>query len=254
VTNPQTLNLDDVATYLLAPSRAEAEPAFAAASQRVHQIFSDEDWIVSHQTNEFQDGARRALYRNEIQPAFRQKLVDDGIDEVGYEGLLAVAQYSSLDISLRSFDAQPRSNRGWRVRLVGYPNVQTVAVGLSSNYQGTQSQNQMGDASALIREAALNVLAGQPEQALLGEYPSATSDHWDGRGLMPNPVFTVGTLDIVDMEAQGASLRMVRNTTVKKELASFFALRGLDRHSFVQDGHARLEELRAIAVALGTET
>ena len=68
---------------------------------------------------------------------------------------------------------------------------------------------------------------------------------------MPEPVLSVGTLDIATFdEGRGAKLRMVRNTTVKKEVATYFALKGMTVDSFMAQGMTELGKLRAIARAL----
>jgi hypothetical protein len=163
---------------------------------------------------------------------------------------VGAVQYVSIQISAKAVMADTRNNRGWRIRLMGFPSLQVLAGGLCSHYQGTQNQNLMGEASERIRQTALGVLGGANRVAL-EQWPSATAEDWDGRGLMPRPVTTIGDLDISTFDqGRGALLQMVRNTTVKKDLATFFALRSFGKDSFLTDGPEFLNEVKGVAMAL----
>ncbi len=94
----------------------------------------------------------------------------------------------------------------------------------------------MGRASGLIRARALEFLTGDAKRAL-EQWPSATAEDWEERGLMSEPILRIGSLDISSFDGgAGAKLRMVRNTTVKKELATFFAIRGMTLNEFEATG------------------
>ena len=69
---------------------------------------------------------------------------------------------------------------------------------------------------------------------------------------MANPVLMIGNLDISSFdEGRGAKLRMIRNTTVKKELATFFAIKGMTAETFISEGPVLLDTLRRVALDLG---
>ena len=69
---------------------------------------------------------------------------------------------------------------------------------------------------------------------------------------MVSPVVNLGDLDISTYDGgAGAKLRMVRNTTVKKELSTFFAIKGMAASDFLKGGAAPLSTLKKIALTLG---
>ena len=243
--------VDFLLDFLLAPTQSEAESAWSDASQSVTQMFPAPKWGFDRSINPFTADGRPNLYKNEIPTDFRQWLELQQIDEGGYVQLVREVQYNSIQVWLESlFSQRQRSNKGWRLRIVGYPSLNTIAVGLSGNYQGSQAQNQIGAASALIRGVALDVLSSDTEaRSLLESYPSATAAHWDDRGLMESPVTTLSGLDISSYG--GVRLRMARNTTVKKEIATFFAIAGMGVEAFRTDIGSHLANLRLIAARLG---
>lgn len=244
-------DLGPVASFLSARSESRAEAAWVDALPAISERFVPDSWAVDHSTNPYGQGAHSNLYRVECQKDFRDWLQTAGISEEDYGGFVGAVQYVSFQVNLRSLMDRPRSNKGWRIRVIGFPSLGVIACGLSSHYQGTQNHNQMGRASQLIRTRALEVVSGESREAL-EDWPAATPEHWEERGLMPEPVLEIGSLDISTYdEGKGAKLRMVRNTTVKKELATFFALKGMTHEQFVQNGPDYLETLRRVAFDLG---
>lgn len=246
----------DIRKFLLAPDSGSAASAWPDVEPALHVAFDDATWGVDEVTSEFSIDGRPNLYRAEMQKPFRDFLDSKGIGEEDYSSVVLPVQYNSVQIWLRKlFTGQRRSNQGWRIRLVGFPSIQIVAVGLASNYQGTQNQNTMGAASAMLRKAALDVLAENADaRALLEEFPSASSEHWDGRGLMPSPVLSIGSTDISDFDEAGAQLKFVRNTTVKKEIATFFFIKGLEAHQFEEEGPEMIAGLQSAAFLLGQDS
>lgn len=244
--------LDQIAAFLLAGTKEEADDLAPTALQLLAAEFPAGDWGMDHDSNLFGHGALRNLYEREIPSDFRAWLTAQGIDGDQYAAAIRPIQFNFINIwPAKLFPAAARANRGWRIRFVGFPNLNTIAAGLASHYQGNQSQNEIGRASALIHHAAFHVLKGSPEQQRLEAYPAATVEHWDGRGLMPQPIHQVGGLDISSFRPEGAQLKVARNTTVKKDLASFFAVIGLPRETFVAEGNQHITALRAMAAALG---
>jgi len=247
----QEWDLARVASFLSARSQADAEAAWADALPMLSERFAPEVWGADFAINPYGQGAHSNLYRVECQRDFRDWLQQQGVTEEDYAQAVGPVQYVSFQLHLLSLMERARSNKGWRVRVMGFPSLGVVACGLGSHYQGTQNHNQMGRASELIRARALEVLTGA-SRTTFEAWPSATSDDWEERGLMAEPVLAIGDLDISTFdEGRGAKLRMVRNTTVKKELATFFAIKGMTIEAFLEDGAEHLEALRSIAVALG---
>lgn len=191
-------SLDELLGFLLASTLSESEAAWASAEDVVTAAFESPRWGVDRAINPFTPEGRPNLYRNEIPGDFRTWLEQQGIGEQQYVNFVKEIQYNSIQIWLEKlFPKGQKSNRGWRIRVIGFPSLKTIALGLSGNYQGSQAQNQIGAASAMIRGAALDVLATDFElKSLMTSYPSATSEHWDDSGLMPVPVLSVGDLDI----------------------------------------------------------
>lgn len=248
---PADVPLNAVANCLTGASEAQVENLWPAAQKQLLDLFDDATWGLSFNVNAYGQGAHANLYNVECQRDFRNWLTENDVSIEAYGEAIGEVQYVSIQIYLQSLLERGRSNRGWRIRLVGFPPLKTVAIGLSTHYQGTQNHNQMGSASRLIRSQALEVLP--PELRLvMNEFRSATAEDWEERGLMPSSVLSVGTLDISTYDdGRGAKLRMVRNTTVKKELSTFFALKGMSVEAFRQEGLSELQKLRSIALTLG---
>jgi len=247
----QEWDLSEVGSFLSARSPVEAEAAWGHALPALSEHFAPDVWGSQYSFNPFGQGAHSNLYNVECQRDFRDWLQANGVTPENYGQFVGPVQYVSFQLHLQSLMDRARNNRGWRVRVIGFPSLGIVACGLGSHYQGTQNHNQMGRASQLIRARALEVLTGSSKSAL-EEWPAATAEHWEERGLMEEPVLSIGDLDISSYdEGRGAKLRMVRNTTVKKELATFFAIKGMTVDAFLEDGAEHLDVLRSIATDLG---
>lgn len=247
------VDLEPVVRCLTGASEAQVRDAWPEAQEQLLALFDAATWGISHNVNLYGQTAHANLYNVECQSDFRNWLIENDVSIEAYGHAIGEVQYVSIQVHLQSLLERGRSNRGWRIRLVGFPPLKIVAIGLSSHYQGTQNHNQMGAASRLIRSQALEVLPPDLRQ-VMSEFRSATAEDWEERGLMPAPVLSVGTLDISDYDDKhGAKLRMVRNTTVKKELATFFALKGMSVETFTQEGLSELRKLRSIALALGRD-
>jgi hypothetical protein len=244
-------DLTPVAKFLTARSKTAAEAAWVDALPAISEGFPPNVWGCTEDINTYGPGAHANLYNTEIRRDFKTWLSSHGVSLDDYTAAVGPVQHVSAQIYLNSLFKRAVSNKGWRVNILGFPSVSIVACGLSSHYQGTQNQNHMGEASARIRARALEVLNGET-RAALGEWPSATSEDWEERGLMPEPVSHIGDLDISSFdEGRGAKLRMIRNTTVKKELATFFAIKGMTVETFISEGPVLLDTLRRIALDLG---
>jgi hypothetical protein len=244
-------DLESVSRLLTARSAEAAEAAWVDALPELSKVFPPETWVVDCTINTYGPGAHRNLYEVESQSDFKAWLSGQGVDEEAYAGAVGAVQYVSVQLHLLSLMPRARSNKGWRIRAIGFPALKVIAIGLASHYQGTQNHNQMGRASGRIRARALEVLSGEA-RAELQNWPAATAEEWEERGLMQEPVHFIGDLDISGFDSgKGAKLRMIRNTTVKKELATFFAIKGMAADSLAGDGSSQLEALQWIAIDLG---
>lgn len=242
-----------IEAFLLAGSQAAIENSWNEAEQALRRCYPSPAWVISKSENLYGAGAHRNLFQQEMPRDFRDWLTTQGIGEDEYAAGVGAVQYASAQMHLASVMPENRSNRGWRVRAIGFPALRLIAVGLASNYQGTQNQNAMGRASERIRDTAMSVLE-ERTRALLSTLPSATASDWDERGLMEVPVHSIGPIDISGYDdGAGARLRMVRNTTVKKEVATFFAIRGFTQTEFAQSAGQVFQDLRSIANELGRE-
>lgn len=242
--------LESVAQCLIARTSVAAEEAWQGTQTELEAIFASDVWGMNHSVNVYGQGAHANLYNVECQKDFRTWLSEQNVSIQDYGRAVGEVQYVAVQIYLKSLLAQARGNKGWRIRVLGFPALRVVALGLASHYQGTQNHNQMGHASARIRAQALEVLP--PDlQPTLNEFRAATAEDWEERGLMSSPVLAIGDLDISSYDNQGAKLRMVRNTTVKKELATYFALKGMTIEDFRENGLEELIKLRHIASVLG---
>lgn len=244
-------NLGPIATFLSAHAETDAEAAWVDALPAISEKFVPAVWGADRTVNAYGANSHANLFNVECQQDFRTWLKTNGVTAERYADAVGPIQYVSFQLHLLSIAERARSNKGWRVRVIAFPPLGVVACGLGTHYQGTQNHNQMGRAAQLIRARALEVLSGESRLALEA-WSSATADEWEERGLMPEPVLKIGDLDISGYdEGRGAKLRMVRNTTVKKELSTFFAIKGMTLDDFVRDGAEYLETLRRIALDLG---
>lgn len=243
--------LESVRAFLMAGSQSEIEGLWPEAEAALQHWYPSPSWVTTKSENVYGPDAHRNLYQQEMPRDFRDWLSNNGVDGAQYADAVGSVQYASAQMHLSSVMPERRANRGWRVRAIGFPSLGLIAVGLSSNYQGTQSQNSMGIASARIRDTARSFLE-ERTLSFLEALPSATSEDWDERGLMPSPITSIGPIDISGYDdGSGAKLRMVRNTTVKKELSTFFAIRGMTSDEFEGAGGDLLLNLRSIAGELG---
>lgn len=238
--------------FLLAQPDA---PTAAAALEILTSEFDPDVWACEDTGNRFAPAGLVNLYTRECPSTFRTWLADNGTTADQYAEEVGEFQYKGLNLTLKSLGVK-RDNKGWRIRLIGFPSIQIIAAGLATHYQGTQNQNAMARASVQIRDAAMTHLEGRLAEQL-AEFEPVTADHWDGRALMPEPVTMIGNLDITTYNPEaaptppGAQLRMVRNTTIKKELSAFLGIRGLTAGLFDAEGGELLSSLRVIAERLG---
>lgn len=252
--DPEEWDLDPVLALVMSASVDEAEAAWVDALPTLSQRFAPDDWGIAKDVNSYGTGSHANLFRQEVPTDFRNWLEEHQITADEYGDYVGAIQFVSVQLFLLAVMPRGRANTGWRVRLVGFPSLGLVVCGLGHHYQGTPAQSRLGRASGLIRSRALEVLDSDL-RARLETWPAATAEDWDERGLFAEfeePVRQIGTLDISGYdEDRGARLRMIRNTTVKKDLATFFAIKGLSAGSFLTDGAPRLLELRDLAFALG---
>ena len=86
---------------------------------------------------------------------------------------------------------------------------------------------------------------------LLETYQAATSDDWNEGNLIPASVKFIGSLDISGY-ADGPRLKFIRNTSAKRQIASYFAVVGMTREDFeTGSGVLHLRNFRAIAAKIG---
>lgn len=247
------LDLAPVAAYLNSSTASSAHSRWADAETTLRAIFSDSTWGIGGEPNPYGADAYANILQRESRKDFKDWIANEGVTLERFTQALGEIQYVSIQIFLKRLFPRARSNRGWRIRIVGFPALELIAIGLGSHYQGTQNQNAMGVASRHLHQAALEFLP--PDlRVVLAEFPPATPEDWEERGLMGSPITSLGDLDISSFDAgAGAKLRMVRNTTVKKDLSTFFAIKGLTASEFLASGEAELRKLQRLAISLGTE-
>lgn len=251
-TTPQ-VDLAVISTFLLESERTVREGQLDSVRQVLRNMFPGNLWTITPNENSYSPDSHSNLYNAEVGGGFRTWLIAQGADVARYKSAIGPTQYVSLDLQLKSLTPHFMGNKGWRLRLVGFPSIDLIVIGLGSHYQGTQSQKKMGAASGLIREMA-NQVWGPELKELAQGFPNANAEHWDRRGLMGEPILRIGDLDISGFQdGIGAELRMVRNTTVKKELATFFALTGMNKHDFDSRGYEVISTMRSLALRLGED-
>ena len=142
-TASSTWDLAPVAHYLTASTDSDAETAWAAAELELKKEFPPDTWGMDHTVNQWGPNAHRNLFTQEAPGDFRTMLAARRVTADDYERAVGPIQYVSAEIRLLSLLRHGASNKGWRLRIVGFPSIQVVAMGLCSHYQGTQNQNAM---------------------------------------------------------------------------------------------------------------
>lgn len=232
-----------------------ADPDSTGVVDALRGDFADSGWHISLDSNPYADASTyRNLYTAEMGNPFRTWLQSQSVGVDEFSTAIGPTQYNSIRLIPKWVFPEGKGNAGWRISLLGFPAVQTIAFGFSHHYGDSTSQRLLGQTSSGLRALALEVLDEDLAAAVQG-YRSASAADWDGRGLFKQPQLAVGTLDISSYsEGEGAELRYVRNTTVKKDLACFFLLESADATTFRSDGPGILELLKRAAIALGTNS
>lgn len=252
-----SVDAEPILAFLQSGTDQESLDRWPVAEIELLKVFPDSEFGLREDRNAYAGETTYAnLLDREAPPAFRAWLSDSGISRERFIDALGEIQYVSIQVYLKRLlgSGRARQNRGWSIRLLGFHSLGVVAVGLNHSFSSESSQVKVATASARIREAALRELIGEPHLLeVLEQMPAADSTHYDERGLMQTPVTRVGNVDISGFDGGlGAPLRLVRNTTVKKDVATFFAIRGFGRSDFLTGGVAALVDLRDLAARLGT--
>lgn len=247
-----TLEVDALSNCLLAPEETVSLDAWEVADTAIKRLFPGELWGTFRRSSTFAAASLSNLFHQEMPRNFKSWLEANGIGEEGYASHIPTVQFNSVDIYLNHlFDTPYNRDTGWRIQLLGFPAVQITVIGLAHAPEGDQNQNRLGQVSALIREAALKILANNAElKPLLESYPSATRDHWDGSSLIPTSVRTIGGLNISAYDGN-IRLNMIRNTSAKRQIATYFAITSLTRSDFEAQSNVQLKNFREIALRLG---
>jgi hypothetical protein len=244
---------ETVADFLLAEGSVNRVARWGVVEETLRSAFPEDTWGISWATVDYDPNgsAHQNIYDSETVADYRAWLAATGIDASAYALALGPTQYVSIDLHLLKLKERLKKNEGWRVRLIGFPAIDLLVVGLASNHNGSQAESRSAKGSARINAAAMRVLSAVPAGAL-ASYDLPTRDHWSERALMPAPLMRIGNIDLTGYKGpngeSGAALRMVRNTTAKKDIATFFAIRGVFRESFDAQ---QVGDLRTIALELG---
>jgi hypothetical protein len=243
-----------ISTFLFAPDVATSTASWPNAGKAIEKIFPVKTWGTFQRPSLFEKSSSKPnLYRQEMQAPFRNWLQEKGIGESEYIAQIPDVQFNTLDIwPRRLFDEPYKDDRGWRIQMLGFPAMQILVMGLAHAPQGNQSQDMLGAASNLIRDAATVMLTNDGEiKPLLETYQAATSDDWNEGNLIPASVKFIGSLDISGY-ADGPRLKFIRNTSAKRQIASYFAVVGMTREDFeTGSGVLHLRNFRAIAAKIG---
>lgn len=254
-----SIESEPVLNYLL---RKDPESTHPKLETTLDRLFPSGQWKTHCDYNVYADESTYAnLYKAESGKQFNEYLTKKGITVERYAETLGSIQFNAIRAQLISIFPDRNGTKGWKVVMLGFPSLGLVLVGLEHHYGDSRSQAQLGEASRRLRTIALEHLP--PDLPLLDEFPAATAADWDERGLMANPVLSIGDLDISDFDAgRGAKLRFVRNTTAKKEISTLMfrkclqagqarSMRDLDDDVALSEFDVSLIVCRQIARELG---
>lgn len=114
-------DLTPVAKFLTARSKTEAEAAWVDALPAISEGFPPDVWGCTEDVNTYGPGAHANLYNTEIRSDFKTWLSDQGVSLDDYAAAVGPVQYASAQIFLGSLFKRARNNRGWRLRILGFP-------------------------------------------------------------------------------------------------------------------------------------
>lgn len=194
-----------------------------AFAETIERYLPRSEWLVTHAPIRYNEAATyENLLNQEMGGDFREFLESRSIGAADYGGILGPIQFNAIRAQLRSVFPSRNGTTGWKVVLLGFPALQLVVFALGHHYGDTRSQRIVGEASERLRHVALEHVSAESKERLT-DYPAATPADWDDRGLMTKPILSIGGLDISAYDqGAGAKLRHVRNTSAKKEIATFF--------------------------------
>lgn len=169
-------------------------------------------------------GEPKNMFETEISKEFQKYLQQKGLNAYSYAKHVGPVQFNWIECQPPNFADKGRASRkGWRIALGACPPLNFAVAGIRHHHGDDTSQKRLTEVSQNLYQAAEDLLE---EETLDGFRPIETSD-FDGGNLLPSDVTQVGTLDLNDYP-HGASITMVRNTTGKKALATFFILTHLE--------------------------
>lgn len=211
------------------------------AREDLSKVFGD-GWGFDFDIVPYQDANVANLWKTEMRRAVVRELEEAGVSREDYAEWLGEVYYVNVAIYLESLFPVYKKNIGWRVTALGLPPVGAVAFGIASNYQSGQNHGHLARGCNVLYDIAKSGL-GAEGITLTGRKVVAAD--WDKDGLLPATISDVAGVDIGEATSgSGLWLREVRNTTIKKHIASFVSI-----ERFVGSSAAATQALTDLEIA-----
>jgi hypothetical protein len=233
--------MDDLLKLVAARNVATAEGLVEGAREELAEVFGD-GWGFDFDIVEYTEANLKNLWRTEMRRPVVHALEAGGVSREAYGEWLQEVYYVNVAIYLEALFPVYKKNAGWRVTVLGLPAVDVVAFGIASNYQSGQSHNRLATGCNVLYRIARDGLEAQGVPLPGREVLRAD---WDKDGLLPEVISDVAGVDIAEAtDGTGLWLQEVRNTTIKKTIASFVSI-----EPFSGSGAAAAQALSDIELA-----
>lgn len=239
----------NISEILLARNSSVADSDKSTLLSRLESFLPDEGWGIDCNFINYTGENKKNLWNNEIRSTLKNYLIRNNKSESDYANWLGGVYYSYTSIYIKSLFEKYRGNAGWRIALISIPRTNVIAIGLSSHYQNAQNHNNLGRVSNFFFDFTNDSLS-DAETQLVGR--KVASEDWDGSGLLQTPITSVAGLDIRNILPDGIQLKDIRNTTLKKTLASFISIKVLPSNIGDDELRAEIHKVTAVATELYT--
>ena len=236
-----------ISEALLANTQEIADSSRKLLVSKLTSFLPNEQWGVDCNFVSYTEENKKNLWNNEICSTLKNRLIKDRKSESDYAEWLGDIYYSYTSIYIKELFEKYRGNAGWRIALISIPRANVIAIGISSHYQNAQNHKKLGRASNFFfdftNEGLLDIgfqLSGR----------KIISEDWDGGGLLSAPITTVAGVDIHDILPEGIQLKDIRNTTLKKTLASFISIKVLPYNIDDSAFEAEIRNISSVAIEL----
>lgn len=212
-----------IKSILLSTQSLPIEQSKKKTEEFLTTIFPNTQWGIDTNFVPYTDDNKKSIWTHELRSIVKNSLQSNKKSENDYAEWLGDIYYSYVSVYPKSLFPKYRSNAGWRIVLLSIPRAEVVAIGIASHYQNAQNHKNLGLVSNFFFEFTQNALKEKGELSFTPR--KITADDWDRDGLFTSKITKIAGIDIQKNIPQGLLIKDFRNTTLKKILASFIAIK-----------------------------